>query len=81
MAKEFVSYDQVSVTQRVAGFGRIMQEENYQEIREDMLDYLMALFEDANDFSWDVANASYLGLLCRLDQRRNNKLQWGWNNR
>ena len=33
-----------------------------------MLDYLISLFDDANDFSWDVAKASHAILLCRMEQ-------------
>ena len=33
-----------------------------------MLDYLIALMEDANDFSWDAARASRAVLLCRMEQ-------------
>ena len=60
VAKERVTYDQLSVTQWVAGFGRIMKEEKNPQIREHMLDYLVALFDDANDFSWDAAKARQL---------------------
>ena len=33
-----------------------------------MLDYLIVLMEDANDFSWDAARASHAVLLCRMEQ-------------
>ena len=33
-----------------------------------MLDYLISLFDDANDFSWDAAKASHTVLLCRMEQ-------------
>ena len=33
-----------------------------------MLDYLVSLFDDANNFSWDVAKASDAVLLCRMEQ-------------
>ena len=68
VSKERVTYDQLSVTQWVAGFGRIMKEEKNHEIKEHMLDYLVALFDDANDFSWDAAKASHAVLLCRMEQ-------------
>ena len=67
-SKERVSYDQLSVTQWVAGFCRIMKEEKSQNFRENMLDYMIALFDDANDFSWDAAKASHAVLLCRMEQ-------------
>ena len=33
-----------------------------------MLDYMISLFDDANDFSWDAAKASHTVLLCRMEQ-------------
>ena len=33
-----------------------------------MLDYVISLFDDANDFSWDAAKASHTVLLCRMEQ-------------
>ena len=33
-----------------------------------MLDYLISLLEDAQDFSWDAAKASHAVLLCRMEQ-------------
>ena len=46
-----------------------MKEENHEENKEHMLDYLIQLLEDANDFSWDAAKASHAVLLCRMEQR------------
>ena len=68
MSKERVSYDQLAITQWVAGFCRIMKEEKRQNLRENMLDYMILLFDNANDFSWDAANASHMVLLCRMEQ-------------
>ena len=33
-----------------------------------MLDYLIALLDDSNDFSWQAATASHAVLLCRMEQ-------------
>ena len=33
-----------------------------------MLDYLIQLLEDANNFTWDAAKASHAVLLCRMEQ-------------
>ena len=66
--KEHVSYDQLSVTQWVAGFGRTMSKESHPEIRPHMLDYIISLMDDANDFSWISAKASHAVLLCRMEQ-------------
>ena len=66
--KERVSYDQLSVTQWVADFGRTMREESDPETRQYMLDYMISLMDDANDFSWISAKASHAVLLCRMEQ-------------
>ena len=52
----------------MAGSGRIMKEEPNSEIKDSMLDYLVSLLDDANDFSWDSAKASHAVLLCRMEQ-------------
>ena len=72
--KERVSYDQLSIIQWVTGFCRIMRDEQDKTIQNSMLDYLIALFDDANDFSWDAAKASHAVLLCRMEQGENQKL-------
>ena len=66
--KERVSYDQLSIVQWVTAFCRIMREEQNRDIQNSMLDYKIALFDDANDFSWDAAKASQAVLLCRMEQ-------------
>ena len=66
--KEWIQYDNLSVVQWVAGFCRILKEEKDPQVRKHMLDYLIALMEDANDFSWDAAGASHAFLLCRMEQ-------------
>ena len=38
------------------------------EMTEHMLDYVIALLEDANDFSWSATKASHAVLLCRKEQ-------------
>ena len=58
----------MSVVQWVAGFCQILREEQDPQVKEHMLDYLIALMEDANDFSWDAARASHGVLLCRMEQ-------------
>ena len=66
--KERVQYDQLSVVQWVAGYCRILREEQNPQVKEHMVDYLIALMEDAHDFSWDAARASHAVLLCRMEQ-------------
>ena len=36
-------------------------------MKDDMLDYLISLLDDSNDFSWQAAKASHAVLLCRID--------------
>ena len=67
-SKERVSYDQLSISQWVAGFCRIMREEKNSKFKDHMLDYMISLFDDANDFAWDAAKASHAVLLCRMEQ-------------
>ena len=67
-SKERTTYDQLSVIQWVAGFCRIMREEKNSNVKDHMLDYIISLFDDANDFSWDAAKASHAVLLCRMEQ-------------
>ena len=52
----------------MAGFCRTMKGEKNLEMKEHMLDYVIALLEDANDFSWGAAKASHAVLLCRMEQ-------------
>ena len=66
--KERIQYDQLSVVQWVADFCRILREGQDLQVKEHMFDYLIALIQDANDFSWDVALASHTVLLVRMEQ-------------
>ena len=66
--KERITYDQLNVTQWVAGFARTIKEESNAQIRESMLDYLINIMDDANDFSWSSAKSSHAVLLCRMEQ-------------
>ena len=52
----------------MAGFCRIMKEEKCDKTKDCMLDYLVALLDDINDFSWQSAKASHAVLLCRMEQ-------------
>ena len=45
-----------------------MTEKTYQNSKEHMLYVLIALLDDSNDFSWQVAKASHMTLLCRMGQ-------------
>ena len=56
------------MTQWVAGFGRTMRDESDPDVRQHMLECLIALMDDANDFSWTSAKASHTVLLCWMEQ-------------
>ena len=45
-----------------------MKEESCQVTKNHMLDYLISLLDDSNDFSWQAAKASHAVLLCRMEQ-------------
>ena len=66
--KERISYDQLTMTQWMAGFCRTMREETDQNLRSHMLNYLIDLLDDAQDFSWTETKASHAVLLCRMEQ-------------
>ena len=65
--KECVTYDQLNVTQWVAGFGRTMRDKVDPIIKQHMLEYIIVLMEDANDFSWTSTKASHAVLLCHME--------------
>ena len=62
--KDRITYNQLNITQWMAGFCRIMKEESCQVTKNHMLDYLISLLDDSNDFSWRAAKASHAVLLC-----------------
>ena len=49
--KERVTYDQLNLIQWVAGFCRTMRDESDPVLRKYMLEYLISIMDDANDFS------------------------------
>ena len=66
--KERVTCDQLTIGQWIAGFCRAIREETNQNSKEAMLDYLISLLDDANNFSWSFAKACHAVLLCRMEQ-------------
>ena len=66
--KDCVNYNQLNITQWMAGFCRIMREEKCEESKDCMLDYIKSLIDDANNFSWQSAKASHAILLCQMEQ-------------
>ena len=67
-SKDRLNYNQLNITQWMAGFCQIMRDEESLQTRGHMLDYLIALLDDSNDFSWQAAKASHAVLLCRMEQ-------------
>ena len=61
--KDRIAFQQLNIIQWMSGFRRILKEDYCQETREHMLDYVIALLDDANDFSWQSAKASHAILL------------------
>ena len=45
-----------------------MREENCIQNKDAMLDYLISLLDDSNDFSWNSAKACHAVLLCLMEQ-------------
>ena len=66
--KEWVPYDHFSITQWMAGFCSFMRDEKNSTYLTGMLDYLISLLDDANNFSWDAAKASHAVLICWIEQ-------------
>ena len=66
--KDRISYNQLSPVQWMSGFCRAMREEQNRAIKDCMLDYVINLLDDAQDFSWSSAKASHAVLLCRMEQ-------------
>ena len=64
--KDRVTYNQLNITQFTAGFGWIMKGEPCQNTY--MLDHLISLLDDSNDFSWRAAEASHAVLLRQMEQ-------------
>ena len=62
--KERVTFNQLTIT----GFCRDMREETDTNSKYTMLDYLIALLDDSNDFSRASAKASHAVLLCCMEQ-------------
>ena len=57
------SYDQLTTCQWMLGFLRICQEEQDASIRENMVEYLTELLQDACDYSWESAKGAHSVLL------------------
>ena len=67
-SKERISYDQLSILQWVAGFCHNMKEEKNSDSKDFVLDYLVSLLDDTQDFFWEAAKASHMVHLYRMEQ-------------
>ena len=63
-----INYDQLSVLQSVTSFCHTIKEEKDLDIRDNMLDNMIVLLEDAQDFPWSTTKANHAVLLCRTEQ-------------
>ena len=68
-----MSYDSLSVYQWASGFITIIREEQSHEVKDQMLEYLSKIMDDAQDFDWSAAKGSHAVLLCRMEK---NKVNW-----
>ena len=48
------SYNQMNIILWMAGFCRIVREENCRQTKDHLLDCLIALLDDSNDFLWQT---------------------------
>ena len=79
--KQRVSYDSLNVYQWVAGYVGIVMDEPDHETKTIMLEHLVDLMEDADDFSWSGSKAAHAVILarmedCRLEWDERAKLDW-----
>ena len=66
--KERVMYNHLTMEQWMAGCCRTMRLVQDLNCKDAVLNYLIALLDDSNDFSWGAAKACYAVLLCRMEQ-------------
>ena len=60
------TYEQLTLPQWLLGFLRIRQEEQDSQVKENMIEYLTELAQDACDYSWDTAKGAHSVLLHRM---------------
>ena len=68
VARQRITYDQLSLTQWVQGFCKNILEQKSSCRRDTMVSYLSDLMEDATDFSWQGAKAAHAVLLCEMER-------------
>ena len=71
--RQRLTYDQITMPQFVQGFVKNILDEQNEQNREHMLQYLGDIMEDASDFSWQSAKVSHAVLLCEMER---GKVTW-----
>ena len=72
-SKSRVTYDNLSTFQWVSGFCAIIKDEKNAKTKNQMLEYMSDLMEDAQDFGWSSAKGAHAALLCRMEE---GKVNW-----
>ena len=73
VSRQRVTYDQLTLTHLVQGFGKNILDESCSKKKDIMVSYLSDLMEDAKDFSRQGAKAAHAVLLCEMER---GYLQW-----
>ena len=76
--KSRASYDNLFMSQWVAGFCQIIREQNDTTVKNQMLDYMSDLMEDSHDFGWQAAKGCHAVLLDKMEE---GKVVWGDTNK
>ena len=76
--KSRASYDNLSMSQWVAGFSQIIREQTDPTVKNQMLDYMSDLMEDSHDFGWQAAKGCHAVLLVKMEE---GKVAWGDTNK
>ena len=71
--RQRLTYDQITMPQFVQGFVKNILDEQNEQNREHMLQYLGDIMEDASNFSWQSAKVSHAVLLCEMER---GKVTW-----
>ena len=72
-SKSRVSCDSLSIFQWISGFCNIVKEESDLKTKNQMLEYICDLMDDAQDFGWNSGKASHAVLLCCMEE---GKVTW-----
>ena len=71
--RECISYDDLDVYQWVADYAGIAKDEGDIDLKNTMLENLIALMEDAHEFSWTGSKAAHAVILTKMEDC---KLEW-----